>query len=450
MKYLAYNLQNYRQIKNIGKLPEQRLFEMEVVAQVFPFRTNSYVVDELIDWDNYDTDPLFRLNFPQADMLRPHHFKMIETLLKTGASQETITQAANHIRMELNPHPAGQIEHNVPIFNGERLSGMQHKYRETALIFPYQGQTCHSYCTFCFRWPQFLNIKDLKFALRQTEAMVQYIKQCHCITDVLITGGDPMIMNAKNLAIYINALVDAKIPHLKTIRIGSKSLSYFPYRYVTDPDAVELLALFRKVVDAGIHLAFMAHINHYRELELPIAEEAVKAIKSTGAEIRTQSPVLQNINADALIWKKMWKRQIQLGMVPYYFFLARDTGAQHFFAVPLVKAWEIFRSAYSEVTGIARTVRGPIMSAFPGKIQVVGVSKIGNEKVIVLNFVQGRNADWVGRPFFAKYDEKAIWIDDLKPAFNEEEFFFEKNFRYIIKCEEELEGSACYRAAHHQ
>ena len=119
MKYIAYHLHNFKQISQIGKLPAQRLFEMEVVAQVFPFRTNSYVVEELIDWDNYDTDPIFRLNFPQAEMLKPHHFKIIENLLKTGASHDTVTHAANLIRMELNPHPAGHRCHQKSFYPGK-------------------------------------------------------------------------------------------------------------------------------------------------------------------------------------------------------------------------------------------------------------------------------------------------------------------------------------------
>jgi hypothetical protein len=71
------------------------------------------------------------------------------------------------------------------------------------------------------------------------------------------------------------------------------------------------------------------------------------------------------------------------------------------------------------------------MSAGPGKVQVVGVSKVGNEKVFILNFLQGRNPDWVGRPFFARFDEKALWLDDLEPAFGEDRFFYEGEFEEL-------------------
>ena len=70
------------------------------------------------------------------------------------------------------------------------------------------------------------------------------------------------------------------------------------------------------------------------------------------------------------------------------------------------------------------------MSATPGKIQVDGVAEINRTKVIVLRMLQGRNPEWVNRPFFAKYDENAIWLDDLKPAF-EDKFFFEDELKQI-------------------
>ncbi len=117
---------------------------------------------------------------------------------------------------------------------------------------------------------------------------------------------------------------------------------------------------------------------------------------------------------------------MRLGCIPYYIFLARDTGAQQYFSVTLVRAWEIFRDAYKSVSGIARTARGPSMSADPGKVEVLGVTKVDRKKVLALRMLQGRTPDWAMRPFFAKYDSKAIWLSDLRPAFGERRFFFEE------------------------
>jgi hypothetical protein len=92
--------------------------------------------------------------------------------------------------------------------------------------------------------------------------------------------------------------------------------------------------------------------------------------------------------------------------------------------VPLARAYDIYREAMKQVSGLGRTARGPSMSAGPGKVEIQGVTEIQGEKVFVLRFIQGRNPDWVQRPFFARYDEQATWLDQLEPAFGESKFFF--------------------------
>lgn len=426
LKYQPFTRHNFRQLPQVQRLSGEQIFAIEVVSHVLPFRTNNYVVEELINWDDISNDPIFVLTFPQREMLKPHHFEAMATALKSGADKQKIQEIANKIRWELNPHPAGQMKHNVPSLDGERLRGIQHKYQETVLFFPSQGQTCHAYCSFCFRWPQFVGVNELKFAMRETALLVEYVRQHPEVSDVLFTGGDPLIMKTRNLANYINPLLEADLPNLKTIRIGSKALGYWPYRFLTDSDADDLLDLFRKIVQSGKHLAIMAHFNHPRELETEAVQEAIWRIRKTGAQIRTQSPLLAHINDESAIWTEMWQKQVSLGCIPYYMFVVRDTGAQHYFGIPLVRAWKIFREAYQTVSGLSRTVRGPSMSAYPGKVQVLGVNKINDEEVFSLRMLQGRNPDWVLRPFFAQYDETAIWLDELKPAFGAEKFFFEK------------------------
>ena len=425
----SYTLINFRTIPEIQQMSEEAQFEMEVVGNVLPFKTNNYVVEQLIDWSNIPNDPMYVLTFPQKGMLIPEHYDKMADTLRSGADKKEIQKVANDIRLQLNPHPAGQMELNVPqLKDGTKLYGMQHKYDETCLFFPSQSQTCHAYCSFCFRWPQFVGMDEMKFAMREGEQLVQYLKEHPEISDVLFTGGDPMIMKASMFSVYTDALLDAKLPNLKTIRIGTKAVSYWPYKFLTDSDADETLKNFKKIVESGTHLAIMAHFNHLTELSTDPIKEAVKRIRNTGAEIRTQSPLLAHINDDANMWAKMWQKQVSLGCIPYYMFVVRDTGAQHYFGVPLVKAEKIFRSAFRQVSGLARTVRGPSMSATPGKVHVLGVSEINGQKVIVLHLLQGRESEWVGVPFFAKYDENAIWLDDLKPAFGEK-FFFEDDLK---------------------
>ncbi|BCD68159.1 KamA family radical SAM protein [Nitratiruptor sp. YY09-18] len=424
MEYRAYNAKSFKKIPQIQRfLSNEDIENIEIAALVFPFKVNNYLIDKLIDWENYQNDPIFRLVFPHKDMLFPQDYEKLKTLYKKG-DKEALNKAVYDIRMRMNPHPADQ-KSNVPTINGKELIGSQHKYKETILFFPKQGQTCHAYCSFCFRWPQFTGINELKFAMKEVDLLIEYIKAHPAITDLIFTGGDPLIMNTKLLRSYIEPILKAKIPHLQNIRFGTKTLGFWPYRFLTDKDADDLLKLFEEIVAHGYHLAFMAHFNHYRELETDEVKEAVKRIQQTGAIIRTQAPLLRHINDSSKVWEKMWKKQVHMGMVPYYMFIARDTGAQHYFGISLVEAWKIFKDALSNVSGLARTVRGPSMSAAPGKIAISGVSEINGEKVIVLNMLQAKNPEFVDIPFFAKYDEKAQWIDELEPAFGGK-FLFEK------------------------
>jgi KamA family protein len=429
-KYKPYDLRSFRSIPQVQEhLSKEQQFDIEVVSQVFPFKTNNYVVEELIDWDNVPNDPMFVLTFPQRGMLQPEDFELMANALRERPDDAPfLLEVANSIRLKLNPHPAGQMEHNVPDLYGEKLKGMQHKYQETVLFFPTQGQTCHAYCTFCFRWPQFVGVEDWKFAMKEADLLVDYLKQNPQVTDVLFTGGDPMVMKAKGLRSYIEPLIEAKaagdLPNLRTVRIGTKSLTYWPYKYVTDPDADDVLKLIRQMRAANIHPAIMAHFNHPIELSTPVVQEALRKLRRAGAVIRSQTPLLRNINDDADIWAEKWRTEVNHGVIPYYMFVVRDTGAQHYYGVPLVEAQQIYKDAIKQVSGLARTVRGPSMSADPGKVEVLGPAMVAGKKVLALRFLQGRDPDWVGQPFFAKYDEKAVWLNDLEPAF-EKRFFFE-------------------------
>lgn len=426
--FKVYTQRDLDRIPQLDKLSDAQRFEMKVVSSVLPFRVNQYVIDELIDWNNIPADPIFQLTFPQRGMLAPEHFDRIADLLREGADKAALEQAVAEVRHELNPHPADQMEMNMPRDeHGNRLDGIQHKYRETVLFFPSQGQTCHSYCTFCFRWAQFVGDKDLRIAARESSRLCDYLRAHPQVTDVLVTGGDPLVMKTRNLRACLEQLLAPEFDHVRTIRIGTKALTFWPQRFVTDEDADDLLALFEEIQAAGKHLAIMAHYNHWRELEPTIARQAIARLRATGAQIRAQGPLLAHINDDPGVWARLWQTQVELGIIPYYMFVERDTGARHYFEVPLVRAWEIYREAIQRVSGIARTARGPSMSSDPGKVEIQGVTEINGEKVLALRMIQGRNPDWVQRPFFARYDEQATWLNHLQPAFGEERFFFEQD-----------------------
>ena len=395
---------------------------IETVSLVLPFRTNAYLMEQLIDWSRVPDDPIFQLTFPQKNMLDGDDYDAVRALIERSAPKEEIEPVVNRIRLALNPHPAGQMTHNVPMVDGEPMPGIQHKYRETTLFFPSHGQTCHAYCTFCFRWAQFVGLEDLKFANKEAGQLASYLRANPQITDVLFTGGDPMIMKSKVFERYLEPVLE--VESVRTVRIGTKSVGYWPQRFVTDTDADEMLRLFERVVESGRQLAIMGHYSHPVEFSTDVAREATRRIRSTGANIRMQSPVIKHVNDDAGVWTEMWRTGAQLGCIPYYMFVERDTGAKRYFEIPLVRCWNIFRNAYQHVSGVARTVRGPSMSCFPGKCHVLGVTEINGEKAFCLEFLQSREPDLVRRPFFARYDPEATWYDQLRPFSAADEPFF--------------------------
>ncbi|MEX5745134.1 KamA family radical SAM protein [Massilia sp. X63] len=425
-KFKPYTRQTIHTARQWQWLTPELQEAVQVVSHVLPFRVNAYVLEELIDWDKVPDDPIYRLTFPHRDMLPSNEYAQLRDLVLYKKDEAAIARLVHGIRMRMNPHPAGQMTHNVPRVNDAPLKGLQHKYKETVLFFPSSGQTCHAYCTFCFRWPQFVGMDDMKFDARESSELVSYLETHPDVTDVLITGGDPMIMNTRSLAEFLEPLLEPNLAHIQNIRIGTKSVAYWPQRFVSDKDSDDLMRLFEKVVRSGKNLAIMGHYNHAVELRHPIAQQAVKRIVGTGATLRMQGPLIRHINEDPKSWAELWTTGVRLGAIPYYMFVERDTGPRDYFALPLARAHEIFQEAYSMVSGLSRTVRGPSMSAFPGKVVIDGVVTINGEKLFALQFLQARNPEWVRRPFFAKYDPDATWLDHLKPAFGRDKFFFEQ------------------------
>src|SRR5262249_51246817 len=146
---------------------------------------------------------------------------------------------------ELNPHPAGQVDKNVPTIDGRRFDGLQHKYPDTILVFPDEGQTCQAYCGYCFRFPEFIKdkeVEEIKFTATPN-TVIEYLRALppdrrRQVKNILITGGDPGTMTPENLMAYIEPLLTPEFDHITTIRLGTKTLSHRPGQYVK-PDQPE-------------------------------------------------------------------------------------------------------------------------------------------------------------------------------------------------------------------
>lgn len=397
--------QQLLELDALRTLDPEILAEMRRIARVLPFKANSYVLDELIDWDDLDNDPIFRLVFPQPGML-PEPTEQ-ERDWSCGPVPPELWQS-------LNPDPGDQLRANVPIVDGRPVRGLQHKYHETVLVFPAPGQTCHSFCGYCFRWPQFHGDDDARHTLSDPRVAVRYLASHPEVTDVLFTGGDCMTMSTARLREWVEPILDG-CPNVRNVRFGTKALTWWPYRFTTDRDADDLLRLFERIVAGGRSLNLMAHISHLREMRTDVFAAAVARIRGTGATIRSQSPLVAHVNDDPAVWSAMWSQQVRLGIVPYYMFVDRPTGAYRYYGVPLDRCLSIYDEAIRGVGGLARTARGPVMSAAPGKICLDGIVELGGTRWFVTRMLQARDRSRVGTITLYAHDAQALWIDRLIP-----------------------------------
>ncbi|MFD0306396.1 KamA family radical SAM protein [Streptomyces sp. NPDC127119] len=411
--YRAYGPRNLDRVAARYGLSDGVRAAVERFSMVLPFRVNDYVLSELIDWSDIPADPVFQLVFPQPGMLPAAHERALGRVASRAPSDRLRIDTVRRIRASLNPHPGGQRELNVPLADSARLPGVQHKYRETVLYFPAQGQSCHAYCTYCFRWAQFVDDAELRFAAHGPERLVPYLRQRPEVSDVLVTGGDPMMMSAALLRRHLTPLLD--IETVRTLRIGTKAVAYWPARFVTDRDSDDVLRFFEQVTATGRTLAVMAHFSHGRELTTDLARRALARIRSTGAVVYCQAPLVAHVNDTVDAWTQLWRQESAAGAVPYYMFVARDTGPHRYFEVPLSRAVHLFQQAYQRLPGLARTVRGPVMSASAGKIVVDGELSLPHGRFFQCRLVQARDPALVGRPFLMRHDDSAAWIDALRP-----------------------------------
>lgn len=399
--------------------------EMAVVAMVLPFKVNNYVLDELIDWASAPDDPIFRLIFPNRKMLPPNLYLDAERIYLNQQSGKDIRPEVELLRRTLDPYLDDKPQRNRPIDEDGPIDGLMHKYPDSVLFFPSQGQTCHAHCGYCYRWGQLVGTWDIRQQVREIKRVYRYIAAHAEISDVLISGGDPMIMSADVLQRYIDPLLDSTTAHVRTFRFCTKSLSFWPYRFTTDNDADQLLRLFDRSIQAGRHVAIMAHFSHVRELQTPAVINAIRRLQSTGVVIRAQAPIIRGVNDSIEAWRNIWGECIRLGVVPYSMYVERGTAAGQYYSVPLAKAAAIHKGVVSTMSGLAQTARGPVLATALGKIVLDGIVNIHGSDVFVFKVFRAREPSLIGTHFFAQYDDKAIWLNQLTPALGSPEWYFD-------------------------
>jgi lysine 2,3-aminomutase len=359
-KVIAKKTSYVTRASQIPDVPDDARAEIEAVTKTYAFRANTYYLG-LIDWDDPD-DPIRRIIIPD-----------IEELDDWG---------------RLDP----SNEHAYT-----KVPGCEHKYEYTGLLLV--NDVCGGFCRFCFRKRLFLNGNDE--VQRDVAPGLEYIRQHPEINNVLLTGGDALLLSTKRIEQILSELRD--IDHVQIIRFGSKLPAFNPYRITNDPELVEALAR-HSHDDRKIYV--MTHFNHPRELTTE-AIKAVNLLQKAGVVTTNQTPLLRGVNDDPEVLGDLFNKLSYVGVPPYYVFIGRPTKGNRHFAVPIEEAFEIFEKARMKCSGLAMRAR-LVMSHATGKIEIVGRTE--HETY----FRYHRAADPTDKARFMVYpsNPEAFWFDD--------------------------------------
>jgi len=349
-------------IKKVKQLQDSEIAALSEVEKKFVFRSNDYY-NSLIDWNNPD-DPLRKLVIP--------HEAELSSWGKLDASGE----------------------HNYT-----KAQGLEHKYDDTALIL--FNNVCGAYCRYCFRKRLFMNDND--DTVEDMSEAVAYIKKHPEISNVLITGGDPLVASTKKIRPLIESL--RKIDHVKVIRLGTKMTAFNPYRFLEDESFFEMLCQF-STKEKKIYI--MNHFTHPNELS-DVAVKVLHKMMRAGAICTNQTPMLKGINDDVQTLKTMFEKLSYIGVPPYYIFGVRPTLGNEPYTMPIESISEIFEKARVQTSGLGARARF-VMSHQSGKIEVLGTTK----EHIMFRYHRAANKEDRGKIMVFKRDENALWFDDYK------------------------------------
>jgi len=351
-----------RRLDQVTQLAPEQRDRLGPVEARYVFRANDYYLG-LIDWDDPE-DPIRQLIIPREEELS-------EWGTLDASNEESVTVAR----------------------------GVQHKYTDTVLLLC--NEVCGAYCRYCFRKRLFMDDND-EVTNDVTEGL-RYIADHPEVTNVLLTGGDPLLMSTRRLVEIFDAL--RAIPHVRIIRLGSKMPAFDPYRVLNNPD---LQAAFRTYSTPQQRLYLMAHFDHPRELT-DVAIRGVDACIRNGVICVNQCPLIKGINDDPAVLAEMYATLSYIGCTPYYLFQGRPTAGNEPYEIPIVEGWQIFQQALRHGSGLARRARY-CMSHETGKVEIMSID---NEHMY-LRYHQAKCDNDVGRFFICRRDDNAYWLDQLE------------------------------------
>ena len=330
-------------------------------TEVFPMSVSRYYFS-LIDPDDPD-DVIRKMAIPSGD------FELCDGILDTSG------------------------EHS-----NTKLPGLQHKYRQTTLVLV--TSACAMYCRHCFR-RRLVGLGGGE-ASADPDRAAAYIKAHPEITNVLLSGGDGLMVPTERIEKWLDTLAD--LDQLDFVRIGSRTPVTFPQRITSDPD---LIAAFARFLEKK-QLYLVTHFNHPRELTKE-SLQAVKMLQKTGIVVKNQTVLLKGINDDPAVLGDLLRKVCAAGIVQHYIFQCRPVkGVKTRFQVSLEEGLEIVSQANAMQNGLGKSADFT-MSHVTGKIRLLGKDVAGRT---VFQYKQAKNPENIGRIFHRKLAADETWLPD--------------------------------------
>lgn len=251
--------------------------------------------------------------------------------------------------------------------------GLTHRYPDRVLMLV--TDQCSMYCRHCTR-RRFAGQRDTDIAVDKVEKCIEYIKQHEEIRDVLISGGDALLLSDERLEYIISSL--RAIPHVEIIRLGSRTPVVMPQRITQN-----LCSMLKKYHPIWLN----THFNHPNEIT-PQSKRACEMLADAGIPLGNQSVLLRGVNDCSFVMKKLVHELVKMRVRPYYIYQCDlSMGLEHF-RTPVSKGIEIIESLRGHTSGFAVPTFVVDAPGGGGKIPVMPNYLISQspERVVLRNF----------------------------------------------------------------
>jgi lysine 2,3-aminomutase len=252
------------------------------------------------------------------------------------------------------------------------VPNITHRYPDRALFLV--SPVCATYCRFCTRRRKVGDPE--KIPLAQLESAFKYLEQHTEIRDVILSGGDPLLLSDRRLDQILTRL--RKIRHLQIIRIGSRVPCHLPERITP-----ELCAVLKKHHPLYIN----THFNHPVELT-PAAAKGLGMLADAGVPLGCQTVLLKGVNDDVAVMRELMQKLLAARVRPYYIYMCDNVAGVEHFKTTVTKGLEIIRGLRGWTSGLAVPHFVIDAPGGGGKIPLLPeyVERITEEKVVLRNY----------------------------------------------------------------